>query len=144
MSTFLVYPEDYKAQVKNEILLAVVRQDQSAIDTAETYAVSEMNGYVAARYDAAAIFAATGNNRYPILVMYGIDITLYHLFSSIPKMKVPVDVEARYNRAIDWLRDLADGKISIPELPLKTDPTTGEDLLQNMRWGSNEKYEHNW
>lgn len=144
MSNFLSYPDDYKAQVKNETIMAVVRNDQTAIDLAETYAVSEMAGYVGTRYDSTAIFEATGTDRYPLLVMFGVDITLYHLFSSIPKLKVPDDVRDRYNRAIEWLQDLSDGKVAPPELPIKTDPDTGEDLNANMRWGSNDKFTQLW
>jgi phage gp36-like protein len=145
MSAFLVYPADYRGLVRDEVLMAVIRQDETAIELMEERAIEEMKGYLATRYDAAAIFNATGSARNQLIVMFCADITLYHLYTELNRQRVPQERLERYNRAIEWLRDVADGKISPTGLPTIYDTETGEtDLLNPIRWGSNDKYANEW
>lgn len=148
MSDFLVSTpadqSDYKPAVHAEILDAVIRTDQPTLEMAEDRAIEEMKSYLSSRYDVDNIFNKTGADRNQLIVMFAIDITLYHLYSAINRMRTPVERVERYKRAIKWLEDVADGLINPVGLPLILDPTTGEDTLNPIRWGSEDKYNSGW
>lgn len=148
MSDFLISTpadqSDYKPAVHAEILDAVIRQDQPTLEMAEDRAIEEMKSYLSSRYDVDNIFNKTGTARNQLIVMFAIDITLYHLYSAINRMRTPQERIDRYKRAIKWLEDVADGLINPVGLPLILDATTGEDTLNPIRWGSEDKYNSGW
>jgi phage gp36-like protein len=148
MSDFLISTpaeqSDYKPAVHAEILDAIIRTDQPTLEMAEDRAVAEMQSYLSSRYDVVNIFNKSGTARNQLIVMFAVDITLYHLYSAINRMRTPVERVERYKRAIEWLKDVADGLINPVGLPLVTDPETGEDTLNPIRWGSETKYGNGW
>lgn len=134
---FLVYPDDFKIASKDEIVKAIVRQDLTAIELASNAAVEEMWGYLSARFDCDTIFAAVGADRNTLLVMFGADIALYHLYSGLARQQMPTEKQERYDRAIKWLEDVRAGNIEPKGLPVKNDPVTGEtDIANPVKWGS--------
>lgn len=136
---FLVYPEDYKIASRDEVVKAIVRQDLTAIELAANAAVEEMWGYLSGRFDVDAIFAAVGAARNTLLVMFGADIALYHLYSGLSKQQMPEEKKARYDRAIEWLQGVRSGDIEPKGLPVKNNATTGEtDISNPVQWGSTE------
>lgn len=148
MSDFLINTpaaeSDYKPAVHAEILDAVIRTDQPTLEMAEDRAIAEMQSYLSVRYDVENIFNKRGTARNQLIVMFAVDITLYHLYSAINRMRTPVERVERYKRAIKWLEDVADGLINPVDLPVKIDPDTGEDTLNPMRWGSEQRYNTHW
>ena len=62
MSKFIT-PQDYDASIHREILDALTRNDDAIIEICEDRAISEMRGYLSARYDADTIFKAEGTDR---------------------------------------------------------------------------------
>lgn len=148
MSDFLINTpadqSDYKPAVHAEILDAVIRTDQPTLEMAEDRAIAEMQSYLSSRYDVVNIFNKIGTDRNQLIVMFAVDITLYHLYSAINRMRTPAERVDRYKRAIKWLEDVADGLINPVGLPLVTDPTTGDDMLNSVRWGSEGKYTSGW
>jgi phage gp36-like protein len=58
-----------------------------------------------------------GDNRDQQLVMYFIDIALYHVHSRIAPRNIPELRVNRYHAAIEWLKMCADGLVT-PELPI--------------------------
>lgn len=81
-----------------------------------------------------------GDNRNQQLVMFLIDITLYHLHSRIAPKNIPELRMDRYHAAIAWLKMAAKG----------TDITAGITRLQptirgsRFRWGSNIKTDNSY
>ena len=84
--------KDYDSSIHKEILNALVRKetqpgvpnptyDPEVIETCEDRAVGEMVGYLNKTYDVEAIFSARGSDRHALILMYAVDIALYHLFS---------------------------------------------------------------
>ncbi len=120
MSTFCTR-DDYEAAIRGNILDAIIDFNDGKLDIAESRAISEMGGYLNARYDTEAIFAATGNDRNPLMVMYCVDIALYHLHSVLNPKKVPDHRKERFDQAKQWLADVAAGMINPPDLPRITD-----------------------
>lgn len=70
-----------------------------------------------------------GDNRSHSLVMYVVDITLYHLHARISPRNIPELRASRYDAAKKWLEDAAHGIIT-PSLP-QNQPQTGS----RIQWG---------
>lgn len=126
--------DDFKAVCDPQTLSVINQDDTANLDRAENYAIEEVSSYLRTRYDTVAAFAATGNNRNGFLVMIVADVCLYHLIAWLPK-RIGFDIrETRYNQAIAWLKDVQAGKAT-PDLPLPTDPATGQETSQPVRYG---------
>ena len=135
---------DYDTLILDDDRNLISQSTDTIRQQAETMAIDQMSGYLRSKYDAAATFAKTSSARSQVLVMYCMDITLYHLHASIPGRFVPEVRRIRYEDAILWLKDVAKGLID-PDLVLKTDPTTGESLTgPSIVFGSEAKQNNSW
>lgn len=123
--------DDFKQAVKDNVLARIIEADTEIRDTAELTAQAEVEGYLAARYDTGAIFAATGTARHPKVVAVMVDIALYHLYSRTSPDQVPSLRKERYDHALEWLKMVAKQMIN-PNLPEPADQTKEE-----VRYGSN-------
>lgn len=108
---------DYNVQIRASIRNIIAQNNNVTLDTAESMAIEEMKSYLAGKYDCAAIFSATGASRNALIIMYCIDITLYHLHSQAASNNIPELRQTRYNAAIDWLKDVNRDLLN-PNLPL--------------------------
>lgn len=117
MSQF-VNIEDYDASVHREILDALVRDDQSLVEICEDRAIAEMRCYLSKRYDCDAIFSASGKDRNQLILMMVIDIAVYHIFCIHNPQKLSQIRKDRYERAVEWMRAVADEEISIEGVPM--------------------------
>lgn len=124
MTNFITI-NDYDATIHREILAALLRTDSDTydpqiIEVCEDRAVAEMRSHMAATYDCDAIFSATADQRHPLVLMFAIDIAVYHIFCIHNPYKISKVRENRYNRAIDWLKGIKSGDIAVdgaPRLP---------------------------
>jgi Mu-like prophage protein gp36 len=117
--------DDYKASIKQEQLDALTREDAAIVPLAEDQAIEEMKGYLCQRYDTDAIFGAAGTARNKLIVMFCIDIALYHMHTASNPLRFPEARKDRYKRAVDWLEMVQKGEIIPSDLPLKQDATAG-------------------
>ena len=117
MSQF-VNIEDYDASVHREILDALVRDDQSLVEICKDRAIAEMRCYLSKRYDCDAIFSAAGEDRNQLILMMVIDIAVYHIFCIHNPQKLSQIRKDRYERAVEWMRAVADEEISIEGVPM--------------------------
>jgi len=117
MSQF-VNIEDYDASVHREILDALVRDDESLVEICEDRAIAEMRCYLSKRYDCDAIFSATGDDRHQLILMMALDIAVYHIFCIHNPQKLSQVRKDRYERAVEWLKAVANEEISIDGAPL--------------------------
>lgn len=114
---FLV-DDDYKDQVKDDILNLIIENTASLRTSAELKTEAQITGYLKIRgYNTGAIFSASGTNRNAHLVMIYIDMVLYHLHSRINPGQVPVTCSDRYSDAIKWLEMVSQGSLA-PDLPV--------------------------
>ena len=135
--------DDFKAVCDTQTLTVINQNDTDNLDRAERYAIEEVSSYLRTRYDVATAFAKTGTQRNGYLVMIVADVALYHLVSWLPK-RIGFDIrETRYNQAIAWLKDVQSGKAT-PDLPTPTDPTTGQETSQPVRYGGWGKSEYQY
>ncbi|WP_143349725.1 MULTISPECIES: phage protein Gp36 family protein [Elizabethkingia] len=130
---------DYEVQIRTWVKQIIIQRKTDVLHQAELAAQAEMESYLRERYNVAKIFAATGDDRNALIVLYMIDIALYHLHSNISADNIPELRIIRYNAAKDWLKDVAKGNIS-PDLPEK-EVTDGTDTGQlSTEFGSRPKY----
>ena len=133
MSTFIQL-SDYDSTVHRDILDSLLRGDSgesaTIIDDCEMQAISEMKGYLGKTYDVSAIFSATGDARHPLILMYAKDISVYHIFCIHNPYTMSQIRRDRYERAIDWLKAVAAGKVTIDGAPRLPE----EDVAGNSPW----------
>lgn len=117
MSKF-VNIEDYDASVHREILDALVRDDRALVEICEDRAIAEMRCYLSKRYDCDAIFSAEGEERNQLVLMMAIDLAIYHIFCIHNPQKLSQIRKDRYERAVEWMKGVANEEISIDGVPL--------------------------
>lgn len=139
MSQF-VNIEDYDASVHREILDALVRDDQSLVEICEDRAIAEMRCYLSKRYDCDVIFSAAGEDRNQLILMMVIDIAVYHIFCIHNPQKLSQIRKDRYERAVEWMRAVADEEISIEGVPML--PEDERAAKASLMFKSNRKREN--
>jgi len=117
MSDF-IQQSDYDASVHREILDSLTRNDEAIIEICEDRTIAEMRGYLAKRYDVDKIFSQTNSDRNQLVVMMAVDITVYHIFCIHNPQKLSQTRKDRYDRAKEWLKNVAKGDIDIDGAPL--------------------------
>lgn len=110
--------KDYDATVHREILDALVRDDESLVEICEDRAIAEMRGYLSSRYDCDAIFTKQGNDRNQLILMMALDIAVYHIFCIHNPMKLSGVRKDRYERAVEWMKAVNKGHVSIDGAPM--------------------------
>lgn len=121
MALIFLENEDINQLIRADVLNRVIDDDNSVKHTAELATIAEMESYLALKFDVKQIFNKQGTDRNSIIVMYAVDIMLYHLHSRINPRQIPALRMERYDAAIKWLTMVSEGKLS-PDLPLKGDP----------------------
>ena len=130
---------DYEVQIRNWVKQIIIQYKTDVLHQAELAAQTEMESYLRQRYNVQKIFSQTADMRNALIVLYMVDITVYHLHSNIASDKVPEIRIIRYNAAKEWLLKVAKGDLS-PDLPEnKPDDDQGTGF-QAVEFGSREKY----
>lgn len=134
MSNF-IETSDYDASIHREILDSLLRTDAATydpqiIEICEDRAISEMRGYLNKIYDCDAIFNATGSDRNALILMFALDISIFHIFCQHNPYKISKIRQDRYDRAVEWLKGVMKGDITIEGAPKLADDT----LHANSRW----------
>ena len=127
----------FEAEMCHGILDGLTSEGETLVEICEDRAISEMRGYMSARYDVDELFSAEGTARNQLVLMMAIDIAVYHLFSIHNPQKISQIRKDRYERAVEWLKQIAafkisvDGATSLPEETVKNNSP--------MRMSSNPK-----
>lgn len=144
MSDFITIG-DYKSTMHLDILNPMVRNDQQAIEDAETMAIEEVKGYLSSRYNVDEIFSATGEDRNAFIVMVVKDIAIYHLSCLHNPQKFSQIRQTRYDQAIDKLERTQNGKYSPVGLPVKVfEPATHDTPEGGYLLSSNPKRDNHF
>ncbi len=115
------------------------------LNVVERAAVEEVRSYINPKYDVDAIFAATGDDRNPLIVSHVAHIALYNAHLKMTPNKVPAIREERYQASIEWLNRLARGIVN-PLLPVKTITTADGNsaYYTALRYGGKSKKTVDW
>ncbi|WP_394749492.1 DUF1320 domain-containing protein [Spongiimicrobium salis] len=134
-------PEDYTVQIRQWVTNILTDGGDTILERAEMSAQEEMESYLNARYDVAKVFdpEQVEGDRNALVVMYMVDIAVYHMHSNITPSDIPEIRKDRYDNAMAWLKKVADGKIT-PNLPQPEIPEGEEDPGSfEFQGGSNDK-----
>ena len=126
---------DYDATIHREILDSLLRKESNSydpqiIEICEDRAIAEMRSYLNKTYDCDKIFSAEGEHRHSLVLMFAIDITVYHIFCQHNPYKLAKIRQDRYDRAIEWLKGVMNGNITIDGAPKRPD----NEVADNSRW----------
>ena len=134
--------QDYKVVIGDNALKVVSQTSEQNRANAEAEAQEEIASYLRPTYDTNDIFAAEGDSRNRLIVMYTCDIALYHMVSAMPQKLGSEIRKERYERAVKWLEGVQAGKI-LPDLPAAVD-TQGEPVSTGIILTSQPPLRHNW
>ena len=117
MSTFISI-NDYDASIHRDILDSITREDTAIVEICEDRAIQEMKSYLNDRYDVIALFPAAPaqgatDTRNSLVLMMAIDISVYHLFCIHNPQKMSTIRKDRYDRAVEWLKQVMRGQVNI-------------------------------
>ena len=134
--------EDYRVVIGEAALKTVSQTSAENRANAESEAQEEISSYLRPVYDCKATFAAEGNERNKLIVMYMCDIALYHMTASLPQKMGSEIRKERYERAIKWLEGVQSGKI-VPGIPVAMDDK-GEPAGIGVMFHSQKPLRNNW
>ena len=126
---------DYDASIHKEILDSLLRQgtadyDPQIVEICEDRAVAEMRSYLNKRYDCDKIFSTRGTARHALILMFALDITIFHIFCQHNPYKMSKIRQDRYDRAVEWLKGVMRGDVTIDGAPL----LPADELEDKSRW----------
>lgn len=133
MAFQFITAEDIKVHIRDLFHNQITDEDEALMDSAEKSAIKKMKSMLRHRYDADAIFAATGGDRDELIVEYTVAIYLKRLVQRIKPGKVPVNIDEHAAEALDWLEMVAKGEIT-PELPAIAEDDEEQDA-KSLLWG---------
>ncbi len=128
--------EELKTHLRDETLQAISGEDETLLTMAVTGAESEAKGYLH-KFDIAALWGKTAEQRDPLLCIWIKDIAVWH-YINIANPGVDFAVrERRYMAAINWLKGVQKGDIVPPDYPLPETADTSEfSIGSNPRRGN--------
>lgn len=130
-------PAEINTHLYGGIIDEINRGDATITTSAIAAAIAEATGYLTA-YDITAIFAATGNDRNPILLLYIKDITVWHYIQlANPAVEMELRLK-RYEHAIKFLEKIQSGKTN-PSLPYPAAPPTPGEANTYIKYGTIDK-----
>lgn len=103
--------------VLNAQLKKILVTDNTNIQQAESYAISQIRSYLAGRFNVASIFAQVGASRNPIIVRHVTNLTIYAAQSLISPQNIPAWCKQSRDESLDWLKMVASNELN-PDLPL--------------------------
>ena len=126
---------DYDASIHREILDSLLRQgtadyDPQIIEICEDRAVMEMRSYLNKKYDCRRIFEARGTDRHALVLMFAIDIAVFHIYCQHNPYKMSKTRQDRYDRAVEWLKGVMRGDVTIEGAPL----LPANEIEDNSQW----------
>lgn len=146
-------PDDLKNTIYEYQVDQITDGDESIVLQALMAAESEVKSYLMGndrkewldgrpRYDVAAIFSKTGTDRNPLILAHVLTIAKWRIAELCNVDFIYEKAKDRYDRAVDWLKLLAAGKINLSDLP--TISTADSNNIETNAWsyGSRLKFNH--
>lgn len=135
--------EDYRVVCSDEDLEVISQSDGETLRRAERIARQEVSVYLGGRYDMKKAYAATGDDRNPLLVQTVATIALYYMIHWLPQSLGFESREEMYNNAVALLKNIQAGKGTI-DLPTITGEGGEEDAANPIRYGGIPPNRYTW
>ncbi|MDO4763845.1 MAG: DUF1320 family protein [Flavobacteriaceae bacterium] len=148
--------EDLKTHIYNYQVEQISENDTDIVLRAIAAAEEEVKAYFYTnskkefldgrlRYDVEAIFSKQGAERHTLILNTVVTVAVWHLIILSNPDIIHETIKDRYDRAIDWLKKLNKGEISLGNLPLlKEDENQSPNANSEMPFvfGSRKKFNH--
>lgn len=116
MSAFITN-EDYEQYIDKDVLGDVIDTNPDIRERAEAIAESLVADHLNSRYDTAAIFAATGDDRHHSVIWAVVNLALYHIHQRLHPNAVPEHRLDAKDEVKAWLRGVSCAQINPVGLP---------------------------
>ncbi len=116
-------------------------------ETVEDYKVYEATADIAANTAWAPANWTLFTERNPFVILYLVDLTLYHLHSKDASRVIPKVREDRYQDALDWLKGVAEGMIDadLPQVSeLDENGAENPNYAPDIRYSSHPNENQRW
>lgn len=133
--------EEMQSVIYEHVMDDISANDDATVQQCIEAAVGEMKSYMSSRYDVDTIFAATGDNRDPLILENTKVIAVWNLIRLSNSELIYQQWRERYDRVVKFMEQVASGSIA-PALPIATDES-GNPIIKS-RFGSNPKFNHNY
>ncbi|MXV37684.1 DUF1320 domain-containing protein [Flavobacteriaceae bacterium Ap0902] len=148
--------EDLKNNIYNYQIDQITEGDDIIVLQAMASAEEELRSYLQGnhkkeyldgrlRYDVDAILSATGTDRNAMLLNCAINIAKWNIVDLCNVDIIYEQAKERYDRAVDWLKQLAKGVVNLSSLPTikeSDDTDESESKMNAFIYGSRKKFNH--
>ncbi|MDB0603179.1 DUF1320 family protein [Tenacibaculum maritimum] len=145
--------DDLPSTLYNYQLDQITEGNDDIVDMAMAAAEEEVRSYLSGnhkkewldgrlQYDVNAILTATGNDRNALILKHAVTITKWWIVELCNADVIYEQTKERYDRAVDWLKQLASGKVNLGSLPLIDPETANQSERDPFSFGSREKFNH--
>ncbi|SDE63510.1 phage protein Gp36 family protein [Riemerella columbipharyngis] len=150
--------EDLKNNIYGYQVEQITEGDDSIVLQAMAAAEQELKSYLQGnnkreyldgrlRYDIDKIFSAQGDERNAMLLNCAINIAKWNIIDLCNADILHERAKERYDRATQWLKQLAKGEVNLPDLPVLSDdenqnPDGTEKIV--FVYGSRPKFNHSF
>jgi hypothetical protein len=144
--------EDLPSSIYGYQLEQITEGNDDIIDIAMAAAEEEVRSYLTGnnkkewldgrlQYDVDAILSAQDDARNALIVKHTVTITKWWIVDLCNADVIYEQTKERYDRAIDWLTKLAEGDVTLSNLPT-IDNDTEDNERQPFSFGSRPKFNH--
>lgn len=120
--------KDVLTRIRDEHRNDLTDNTESIELTCESQAIAKVKSYLHGRFDVDAMYAQTGDNRNPLLVLHTINVFVYLLYRRINPRKMPDEVKDDHSESLEWLSMVASGKVNPAFTTLPEDTLSTNDL----------------
>lgn len=129
---------DLKNIIRDDMLTSSIQGQTEMLDELETNAIGKVKAYLFGLYKVDLIFDGETVLRNPLLVEIIAKLVTYAAVRRNAARKVPADYSDLEEQAYSLLQRVADGKMTLIDLPV----VTNEDGTEKLMWGNSKKTEN--
>ncbi len=154
--TMFISQSDLKQSIYDYQLNDITEGDEAITLNALEAAEDEIRGYLTGnnkkdwndgriKYDVDAILSALGTERNQLILAHAVVIAKWWIVDLCNADMIYEQAKERYDRSRDWLKDLANGTVTLGSLPVLDETSTeGEEEQQDWFYGSRAKFNHEY
>ena len=129
---------DLKNIIRDDMLTSSIQGQTDMLDELEANAIGKVKAYLFGLYKIVEIFDGVTVMRNPLLVEIIAKLVTYAAVRRNAARKVPADYSDLEDQAYSLLQRVADGKMTLIDLPI----VTNEDGTEKLMWGNSKKTEN--
>ena len=135
MALYFLEKKDLTTQIFEDYLDDSIEDDLEILETVELESIAVMKGKLRERYDVAKIFSDQDYEDKPLIKKVLSALVNYAIVKRNKARKIPSTFSEEYKWAIEWLKEVKEGK-EAPALPVL------ETTRKEVKWGNNKNEDH--